>query len=181
VNSFAPRIIRWQQQHGRNALPWQGTRDPYRIWLSEVMLQQTQVATVIPYFERFVARFPDLPALAAAHEDAVLALWSGLGYYSRARNLHAAARTVVESHDGIFPAAADVIAQLPGVGRSTAAAIAALAFGQRGAILDGNVKRVLARHGGLPAGPATSTLKRHCGNWPSRIFRTPPSRPTPRA
>ncbi|MDP1644578.1 MAG: A/G-specific adenine glycosylase [Thiobacillus sp.] len=149
TSSFAPRIIRWQQRHGRHALPWQATRDPYRIWLSEVMLQQTQVATVIPYFERFVARFSNLPALAAAHEDAVLALWSGLGYYSRARNLHAAARAIVANHDGKFPAIPDAIAQLPGVGRSTAAAIAALAFGQPCAILDGNVKRVLARHGGI--------------------------------
>jgi len=113
------------------------------------MLQQTQVATVIPYFERFVARFPDLPSLAAAHEDEVLALWSGLGYYSRARNLHAAARLILERHDGTFPAGPEQIAQLPGIGRSTAAAIAALAFGQRAAILDGNVKRVLARHGGI--------------------------------
>jgi A/G-specific adenine glycosylase len=157
VNSFASRIVRWQRQHGRHALPWQrvidacgeATRDPYRIWLSEIMLQQTQVATVIPYFERFVARFPDLHRLAAAHEDAVLALWSGLGYYSRARNLHAAARVIVSKHGGEFPADPDLIAQLPGIGRSTAAAIAALAFGQRAAILDGNVKRVLARHGGV--------------------------------
>ncbi|MDO9468293.1 MAG: A/G-specific adenine glycosylase [Thiobacillus sp.] len=158
MNSFASRIVRWQQQHGRHALPWQRglvdaggqvARDPYRIWLSEIMLQQTQVATVIPYFERFVARFPDLHRLAAAHEDAVLALWSGLGYYSRARNLHAAARIIVSKHGGEFPADPDLIAQLPGIGRSTAAAIAALAFGQRAAILDGNVKRVLARHGGV--------------------------------
>jgi A/G-specific adenine glycosylase len=149
VKTFASRIIHWQQRHGRHALPWQASRDPYRTWLSEIMLQQTQVATVIPYFERFVARFPDLPSLAAAHEDEVLAVWSGLGYYSRARNLHAAARAIVAHHDGRFPAEAAAIEQLPGVGRSTAAAIAALAFGQRCAILDGNVKRVLARHGGI--------------------------------
>ncbi len=153
VKSFASRIIHWQQRHGRHALPWQASRDPYRIWLSEIMLQQTQVATVIPYFERFVARFPDLPALAAAHEDEVLALWSGLGYYSRARNLHAAAASLADKHGGQFPAAAETIAQLPGVGRSTAAAVAALAFGQRCAILDGNVKRVLARHGGVAGWP----------------------------
>jgi len=153
VKSFASRIIRWQQQHGRHTLPWQATRDPYRIWLSEIMLQQTQVATVIPYFERFVARFPDLHALAAVPEDDVLALWSGLGYYSRARNLHAAARAIVANHDGKFPASVDAIAQLPGVGRSTAAAVAALAFGQRCAILDGNVRRVLARHGGIAGWP----------------------------
>jgi A/G-specific adenine glycosylase len=153
VNSFASRIVRWQQRHGRHALPWQGTRDPYRIWLSEIMLQQTQVATVIPYFERFVARFPDLARLAAAHEDEVLASWSGLGYYSRARNLHAAARAILTLHEGKFPASPDLIVQLPGIGRSTAAAIAALAFGQRAAILDGNVKRVLARHGGIAGWP----------------------------
>jgi A/G-specific adenine glycosylase len=159
VKSFASRIIRWQQQHGRHTLPWQDTRDPYRIWLSEIMLQQTQVATVVPYFERFVARFPDLPALAAAHEDAVLELWSGLGYYSRARNLHAAARAVVARHDGNFPSCRDAIEQLPGVGRSTAAAIAALAFGQRAAILDGNVKRVLARHGGIAGWPGDKKVE----------------------
>jgi len=159
VKSFASRIIHWQQRHGRHALPWQASRDPYRIWLSEIMLQQTQVATVIPYFERFVARFPDLPTLAAAHEDEVLALWSGLGYYSRARNLHAAARILADKHDGQFPAAAEAIAQLPGVGRSTAAAVAALAFGQRCAILDGNVKRVLARHGGITGWPGGKNVE----------------------
>lgn len=168
MNSFASRIVRWQRQHGRHALPWQrglvdaggqAARDPYRVWLSEIMLQQTQVATVIPYFERFVARFPDLHSLAAAHEDAVLALWSGLGYYSRARNLHAAARVIVSVHGGEFPADPRQIAELPGIGRSTAAAIAALAFGQRAAILDGNVKRVLARHGGVAGWPGDKKVE----------------------
>ncbi|HEY9147122.1 MAG TPA: A/G-specific adenine glycosylase [Thiobacillus sp.] len=159
MKSFASRIVSWQQRHGRHSLPWQATHDPYRIWLSEIMLQQTQVATVIPYFERFVARFPDLPALAAAREDDVLALWSGLGYYSRARNLHAAARVIVAEHGGIFPALPTAIAQLPGVGRSTAAAIAALAFGQPCAILDGNVKRVLARHGGIAGWPGDKKIE----------------------
>jgi A/G-specific adenine glycosylase len=159
VNSFASRIIRWQQRHGRHALPWQATRDPYRIWLSEIMLQQTQVGTVIPYYERFVTRFPELRALAAADEDEVLALWSGLGYYSRARNLHAAARTIADEHGGIFPDAAEAIARLPGIGRSTAAAIAALAFGRRCAILDGNVKRVLARHGGISGWPGDKKVE----------------------
>ena len=154
MKSFASRIVRWQRQHGHHALPWQASRDPYRIWLSEIMLQQTQVATVIPYFGRFVARFPDLPSLAAAHEDEVLALWSGLGYYSRARNLHAAARAIV-AQGGNFPASPGAIAQLPGIGRSTAAAIAALAFGQPCAILDGNVKRVLARHAGIAGWPGS--------------------------
>lgn len=159
VKSFASRIIHWQQQHGRHALPWQASRDPYCIWLSEIMLQQTQVATVIPYYERFVARFPTLPKLAAAHEDEVLALWSGLGYYSRARNLHAAAQTIVNNHEGQFPATPEAIAQLPGVGRSTAAAVASLAFGQRCAILDGNVKRVLARHGGISGWPGDKQVE----------------------
>jgi A/G-specific adenine glycosylase len=142
---FAKRLTAWQRRHGRHDLPWQGTRDPYAIWVSEIMLQQTQVATVIPYYRRFLARFPDLASLAAAPEDDVLALWSGLGYYSRARNLHRAARLVMEHHGGAFPRDSRSIAALPGVGRSTAAAIAAFAWGERGAILDGNVKRVLAR------------------------------------
>jgi A/G-specific adenine glycosylase len=159
VKSFASRIVRWQQQHGRHALPWQTRHDPYRIWLSEIMLQQTQVATVIPYFERFVARFPDLHTLAAAHEDMVLALWSGLGYYSRARNLHAAARAIVLDHDGQFPVSPEALVKLPGIGRSTAAAIAALAFGQSCAILDGNVKRVLARHGGVAGWPGDKQVE----------------------
>jgi A/G-specific adenine glycosylase len=143
--NFAPALIAWQKRHGRHDLPWQNTRDPYAVWLSEIMLQQTQVTAVIPYYRRFLARFPTLQALAAAAPDDVLALWSGLGYYSRARNLHRAAQTVVEHHDGRFPAALDAIMALPGIGRSTAAAIRVFAFGQRGAIMDGNVKRVLAR------------------------------------
>lgn len=140
---FASALGAWQKRHGRRGLPWQGTRDPYRIWLSEVMLQQTQVAAVIPYYERFVARFPDVASLASASEDEVLKLWSGLGYYARGRNLLRAARQI--GRQGGFPATAAAIAELPGVGRSTAAAIAAFAFGERAAILDGNVKRVLAR------------------------------------
>ena len=159
MKSFATRIVTWQQRHGRHSLPWQATRDPYRIWLSEIMLQQTQVATVIPYFGRFVARFPDLPTLAAASEDDVLALWSGLGYYSRARNLHAAARALMAGHGGTFPATPAAIAHLPGIGRSTAAAIAALAFSQPCAILDGNVKRVLARHGGIAGWPGDKKVE----------------------
>jgi A/G-specific adenine glycosylase len=126
-------------------LPWQGTRDPYRVWLSEIMLQQTQVATVLDYYPRFLARFPDVAALAAAPLDEVLALWSGLGYYSRARNLHRCAQAVVADHGGAFPPTAAHLATLPGIGRSTAAAIAAFCFGERVAILDGNVKRVLSR------------------------------------
>jgi A/G-specific adenine glycosylase len=139
---FAQKLITWQRRHGRHDLPWQGTRDPYRIWLSEVMLQQTQVAAVIPYYERFLARFPDVHSLARASEDDVLTLWSGLGYYARGRNLRKAA---IEISTRGFPRAAQAIAELPGIGRSTAAAIAAFAFGERAAILDGNVKRVIAR------------------------------------
>jgi A/G-specific adenine glycosylase len=143
--AFAARVIAWQRRRGRHSLPWQNTHDAYRIWLSEVMLQQTQVATVLGYYDRFVARFPDVRALAAAPLDDVLSLWSGLGYYSRARNLHRCAQVVVAEHGGEFPPSAAALAHLPGVGRSTAAAIAAFAFGERAAILDGNVKRVLTR------------------------------------
>lgn len=141
---FAGRVVAWQRRHGRHDLPWQ-QRDPYRVWLSEVMLQQTQVATVLAYYPRFLQRFPDVAALAAAPQDAVLAAWAGLGYYSRARNLHRCAQVVVERHGGRWPQDAETLASLPGIGRSTAAAIAAFCFGQRAAILDGNVKRVLSR------------------------------------
>jgi A/G-specific adenine glycosylase len=142
---FARRVVEWQRRHGRHDLPWQGTHDPYRVWLSEVMLQQTQVRTVLEYYPRFLARFPDVQALAAAPLDDVLAAWSGLGYYSRARHLHRCAQVVLQQHGGRFPPASEALAQLPGIGRSTAAAIAAFCFGERAAILDGNVKRVLTR------------------------------------
>ncbi len=146
MNDFAKRLIAWHRRYGRHDLPWQGTRDPYPVWLSEVMLQQTQVGTVIPYYRRFLARFPDVAGLARATLEEVLRVWAGLGYYSRARNLHQAARTIVDEYGGRFPATRDTLEALPGVGRSTAAAIAAIAFGAREAILDGNVRRVLARH-----------------------------------
>jgi A/G-specific adenine glycosylase len=149
VSSFSTRIINWQRQFGRHGLPWQHA-DAYRVWLSEIMLQQTQVATVIPYYVRFVASFPNVATLAAASEDEVLAHWSGLGYYSRGRNLLRAARLIMQLHAGKFPQHFDDICALPGVGRSTAAAISALAFHQRRAILDGNVKRVLARYCAIP-------------------------------
>ncbi len=149
MSAFAKKIISWQLRDGRHGLPWQGTKDAYRVWLSEIMLQQTQVTTVIPYFERFLTRFPDVVSLAKAPEDEVMKLWAGLGYYARARNLHSAARQIVEVHQGKFPQDFDSIHALPGVGRSTAAAISAFAFGQRKAILDGNVKRVFARHFGV--------------------------------
>lgn len=144
-DSLALLVVRWQRQHGRHGLPWQHTRDPYRVWLSEVMLQQTQVSTVLGYYGRFLERFPDVAALAAAPLDDVLALWSGLGYYSRARNLHRCAQAVVAQHGGRFPGNSTTLQTLPGIGRSTAAAIAAFCFGERVAILDGNVKRVLGR------------------------------------
>jgi A/G-specific adenine glycosylase len=147
--SFAAAVVAWQRVHGRHGLPWQGTRDPYRVWLSEVMLQQTQVATVLRYYEPFLRRFPDVQALAAAEEGEVLARWSGLGYYARARSMHRCAMAVVAQHGGRFPGTAAALEALPGIGRSTAAAIAAFCFGERAAILDGNVKRVLARATGF--------------------------------
>jgi A/G-specific adenine glycosylase len=152
--SFAEQLVAWQRRHGRHDLPWQGTRDPYRIWLSEVMLQQTQVAAVVPYYERFLSRFPTVQALAAASQEEVLEQWSGLGYYARGRNLHAAAKEIASNG---FP---QDIAKLPGVGRSTAAAIAVFAFGKRAAILDGNAKRVLARVFGV-ATPDWDLAERH--------------------
>ena len=154
-HGFAARLLAWWDEHGRKDLPWQHPRTPYRVWVSEIMLQQTQVATVIPYFERFVARFPDVHTLAASELDEVLHHWSGLGYYARARNLRRAAKIIADQHGGIFPDTAGETQELPGVGRSTAAAIVAQAYGTRAPILDGNVKRVLARHHRL-AGPVTA-------------------------
>jgi A/G-specific adenine glycosylase len=157
---FAARIVAWQAAHGRHDLPWQSTRDPYRVWLAEVMLQQTQVATVIPYYARFCERFPDVAALAAAPLLDVLSLWAGLGYYARARNLHACARQVMERFGGRFPLDAAALARLPGIGRSTAAAIAAFCSGARAPILDGNVKRVLARHFVVEGDVASAAVER---------------------
>ena len=157
--TFAARVVAWQRAHGRHDLPWQGTRDAYRIWLSEVMLQQTQVATVLPYYLRFVEVFPSARELAAAPLARVLECWSGLGYYRRAHHLQAAARAVVERHGGRFPVDAATLATLPGIGRSTAAAIAAFAADARGAILDGNVKRVLARHRGIDGWPGAPRVQ----------------------
>jgi len=153
MKSFAEKMICWHERHGRHHLPWQNTRDPYAIWVSEIMLQQTQVATVIPYYLRFLQCFPDIKHLASASLDEVLAQWSGLGYYSRGRNLHRAARLIADHHDGIFPKEVYVIQQLPGIGRSTAAAIAVFAYGAQCAILDGNVKRILARCCGIEGYP----------------------------
>ncbi|MEI2415274.1 A/G-specific adenine glycosylase [Orrella sp. JC864] len=157
---FAHRIIAWQAAHGRHGLPWQGTRDPYRIWLSEIMLQQTQVATVIPYYHRFLERFPDMAALAAASQEEVMPYWAGLGYYARARNLHRCAQAVMRHWQGSFPREPQDIASLPGIGRSTAAAISAFAHDTRAAILDGNVKRVLARHFGIEGDPMRRETER---------------------
>jgi A/G-specific adenine glycosylase len=156
--TLAAKLIAWQKRHGRHDLPWQGTRDPYRIWLSEIMLQQTQVATVIPYYERFLGHFPDVAALAAAQLDEVMRLWAGLGYYSRARNLHRAAQAVVSRHAGRFPASFEKVAALPGIGRSTAGAILVFARGARHPILDGNVKRVLARIFGITGYPGDKRI-----------------------
>ena len=158
--SFGDAIVAWQKKHGRHDLPWQNTKDPYRVWLSEIMLQQTQVATVRDYFARFTQLFPTVAALAAAHQDEVLGLWSGLGYYSRARNLHRAAQQVVALHGGEFPRSAEALQTLPGIGRSTAAAVASLCFSEPIAILDGNVKRVLTRYLGFDGDMASSRVEK---------------------
>jgi A/G-specific adenine glycosylase len=152
--AIAPRLLAWHARAGRHDLPWQHERSPYRVWVSEIMLQQTQVSTVIPYYQRFMARFPDIQALAAAPVDEVLHLWSGLGYYARARNLQRAAVRIHEELAGEFPRTLEAVVALPGIGRSTAGAILALAHGERHAILDGNARRVLARYFGVEGGPA---------------------------
>ena len=157
---FSARLIAWHEHFGRRDLPWQNTRDPYRIWLSEIMLQQTQVVTVMPYYQRFLSVLPDVQSLAAASINVVLELWSGLGYYRRAHLLHRAAHEVVVRFGGAFPRDAATLETLPGIGRSTAAAIAAFAYGERGAILDGNVKRVLARHQGVEGYAGESAVER---------------------
>ena len=159
-HAFAPTLLAWFDRHGRHDLPWQHPRTPYRVWLSEIMLQQTQVAVVVPYFARFVDALPDVPALARASQDDVLALWSGLGYYARARNLHAAAQRCMELHGGDLPRDLDALQALPGIGRSTAGAILSQAWGDRAAILDGNVKRVLARLFGIEGWPGLPKVEK---------------------
>lgn len=159
--SFAQRIILWQRRHGRHHLPWQNTRDPYRIWLSEIMLQQTQVETVKSYYLRFLSVFPNVFALARAPVTQVLELWSGLGYYRRAHFLHHTARRIIDDYHGTFPETEQELTELPGIGRSTAAAIAVFAFHRHAAILDGNVKRILARHHGIEGDPTQSSVEKH--------------------
>lgn len=157
--SFSAAVVGWQKQHGRHALPWQNTRDAYRIWLSEIMLQQTQVTAVIPYYQKFLQSFPTVESLAAAPSEAVMSHWSGLGYYTRARNLHRCAQRVANEYGGRFPDDPELLADLPGIGRSTAAAIAAFAYGKRAAILDGNVKRVFARVFGVEGFPGAKAVE----------------------
>lgn len=171
---IAPHLLAWFDRHGRHDLPWQHPRSAYRVWLSEIMLQQTQVTTVIPYFRRFMQALPTLPDLAAADEDRVLALWSGLGYYRRARFAHQAARTCVEKHDGQLPRDFDALEALPGIGRSTAGAILAQAHGLRFPILDGNVKRVLTRYHGIHGYPGSSPVAREL--WQLAWQHTPGER-----
>jgi A/G-specific adenine glycosylase len=173
LDSFARQLLGWFAEHGRHDLPWQIDATPYRVWVSEIMLQQTQVKTVIPYFERFAARLPDLASLAAAPLDDVLAHWSGLGYYARARNLHAAAKLVHERHGGEMPRSLDALTALPGIGRSTAGAILALAFGERQPILDGNVKRALARFHAVEGWPGKAEVAQRL--WRLADTHTPSS------
>ncbi|MGI4812509.1 MAG: A/G-specific adenine glycosylase [Janthinobacterium lividum] len=173
--TFAQRVVAWQRAHGRHELPWQQTQDAYRIWVSEIMLQQTQVATVIPYYARFMTRFPSVGALAAAPVDEVMAHWSGLGYYSRARNLHRCAIAVMDTHQGVFPTDAATLAELPGIGRSTAAAIAAFSSGARAAILDGNVKRVLARVYGIEGWPSERRVEQAMWTLAEALLPAPDS------
>ena len=158
AQTFSARLLKWFALHGRHNLPWQANPTAYRVWVSEVMLQQTQVATVIPYYERFMARFPTVKSLSAAALDEVLHLWTGLGYYARARNLHACAQALVTDHGAEFPTELEALMALPGIGRSTAGAILALSGGQRHPILDGNVKRVLARVFGIAGDPGSSAV-----------------------
>ncbi len=174
MDAVASALLAWFDRHGRHDLPWQHPREVYRVWLSEVMLQQTQVRTVIPYFERFVSALPDLAALAAAPLDTVLALWSGLGYYSRARNLHRCAQLCMEHHGGDLPRDIAALADLPGIGRSTAAAILAQVHGDRHAILDGNVRRVLARFHGVHGWPGSAAVQQRL--WELADAHTPARR-----
>lgn len=174
MKSVASRLLAWHADHGRHDLPWQHPRSAYRVWVSEIMLQQTQVQTVVAYFQRFVAHFPDLQTLAAASEDEVLTLWSGLGYYRRARFMHRAAQVCVQCHHGVLPQTQADLMALPGIGRTTAAAILAQAHGMRCAILDGNVKRVLTRHHGVRGWPGDAAVEKRL--WSLAERQTPECR-----
>ena len=172
--TFANKVLAWYDRHGRKHLPWQQNTTPYRVWISEIMLQQTQVTTVIPYYERFMQRFADIQTLAAAPVDDVLHHWTGLGYYARARNLHKAAKQIMTQHNGEFPQSLDEVTSLPGIGRSTAGAILSLACGQRHAILDGNVKRVLARYYAISGWPGQKAVESTL--WDYAAANTPDQR-----
>ena len=167
--NFSEQLLSWFDHHGRTHLPWQQNPTPYRVWVSEIMLQQTQVVSVINYFTRFMVRFPDVHALAAASLDEVLHLWTGLGYYARARNLHHAARTICDQHQGEFPSTLDSVEALSGIGKSTAGAILALAFNQRQPILDGNVKRVLARYFAVEGWPGQAAVEKQLWNLADQL------------
>ncbi len=168
---FSNKLLAWFHEHGRHDLPWQQDKTPYRVWVSEIMLQQTQVSTVIPYYERFMARFPDVKSLAEADEDAVLHLWTGLGYYARARNLHKSAKILLRQYQGRFPDSVDALSELPGIGRSTAGAIIGAAMNKRAVILDGNVKRVLCRYHCIEGWPDQSDTLRKL--WDIAASHTP--------
>jgi len=174
LDAFSIRLLKWYKQYGRHDLPWQKNKSLYSVWVAEIMLQQTQVVTVIPYYQNFMQRFPDIAALAAATQDEVLRYWAGLGYYSRARNLHKAALCIAESHQGAFPVSYDEVLALPGIGPSTAGAILAQATGQRHAILDGNVKRVLARHQAIEGWPGQKVIEKQL--WEYAELYTPESK-----
>ena len=167
---FSTKVLAWYATHGRKTLPWQQNKDPYRVWISEIMLQQTRVDTVIPYFEKFMQRFSTMQELAAAPIDEVLHYWTGLGYYARARNLHKGARQICEHHDGVFPSKFDEVHALPGIGRSTAAAILAISFNQPQAILDGNVKRVLARYFAVHGWPGQRTTENQLWDYAEKLL-----------
>ncbi len=169
MNTFSGRVIDWYDLFGRKTLPWQLNKTPYKVWISEIMLQQTQVTTVIPYFEKFTASFPDVVALANAGQDQVLHHWTGLGYYARARNLHKAAQIIRDKHHGRFPADFEDVIDLPGIGRSTAGAILSLSSGKHFAILDGNVKRVLARHNAVGGWPGKKSVENQLWDLAERL------------
>ncbi|MBL1141958.1 MAG: A/G-specific adenine glycosylase [Proteobacteria bacterium] len=169
---FSDRLLAWFKKHGRHDLPWQVEQTPYCVWVSEIMLQQTQVVTVIPYFERFMETFPDVESLAKANLDNVLHHWTGLGYYARARNLHKASNIIVEKYQGIFPASLDKVMALPGIGRSTAGAILSLACEQRQPILDGNVKRVLSRYHGIEGWPGQKKVEQELWTYAEQHMPT---------